>query len=315
MSGEVKVGESLERTRVARRKFPGPAGAGAELRVAMHRAAFAEVVAHAKESLEAEICGVLAGEVCEDDEGAFVEVRAAVRGSAAREGSTHVTFTQETWSAVHAEMEREHPGLQIVGWYHSHPGFGVEFSEMDRFIQRNFFPAPTQIALVTDPLGGETALCRNAEEGIRYLERFWVDGREHVARVPGVGAPASAEGGDRLEAVERRLGQVLQALDEQRAAQGRFLWWALTLVATGVACFVGYGIYQQYAGRIEPPRMLDYVPVPVRVGDKNVLIGVGVTKWEVPPELNAIYLQIEEAKREAERKAAEEKAAAEKEKP
>ena len=39
-----------------------------------------------------------------------------------------------------ASLEREHPGLKIVGWYHTHPGFGVEFSEMDLFIQRIFLP-------------------------------------------------------------------------------------------------------------------------------------------------------------------------------
>ena len=36
--------------------------------------------------------------------------------------------------------------LKIVGWYHTHPGFGVEFSEMDLFIQQNFFGGPAQIA-------------------------------------------------------------------------------------------------------------------------------------------------------------------------
>ncbi len=36
-------------------------------------------------------------------------------------------------------MEEKHSSLSIVGWYHSHPGFGVEFSDMDMFIQKNFF--------------------------------------------------------------------------------------------------------------------------------------------------------------------------------
>ena len=40
----------------------------------------------------------------------------------------------------------------IVGWYHSHPGFGIFLSEHDRFIHRHFFGEPGQIALVIDPL-------------------------------------------------------------------------------------------------------------------------------------------------------------------
>ena len=55
------------------------------------------------------------------------------------------------------EINREHdetyPDLKMVGWYHSHPGFGVFLSGHDLFIHRNFFTAPWQVAFVTDPLG------------------------------------------------------------------------------------------------------------------------------------------------------------------
>src|SRR5712675_1002427 len=58
--------------------------------------------------------------------GASALLRVAVeRGAAASHGSTHVTFTQETWNHIHQSLERNYPKLQIVGWYHSHPGFGV----------------------------------------------------------------------------------------------------------------------------------------------------------------------------------------------
>ena len=40
---------------------------------------------------------------------------------------------------------------KIVGWYHSHPGFGVFLSEHDLFIQQNFFSNPQQVAWVYDP--------------------------------------------------------------------------------------------------------------------------------------------------------------------
>src|SRR5882724_12746213 len=87
------------------RTFPGPKNADVALRVAIDRGAYAEVIAHAKESLQCEICGALVGDVCEDDNGTFVEVKAAIRGTAAREGSTHVTFTQETWNTIHQRLE------------------------------------------------------------------------------------------------------------------------------------------------------------------------------------------------------------------
>ena len=39
----------------------------------------------------------------------------------------------------------------MVGWYHTHPGFGIFLSAYDMFIQRNFFSNPWQIAMVVDP--------------------------------------------------------------------------------------------------------------------------------------------------------------------
>src|SRR5262245_54249556 len=166
------------------RDFPGPRGSDVPLRIAIDKKAYAELIAHAKESLDREVCGVLAGHLCEDDEGLFVSVEAAIRGTAASEASTHVTFTQATWNAIHKVLEEDYPKLKIVGWYHTHPGFGVEFSDMDLFIQKNFFSGSTQIALVTDPLNGAVAICVNGDDGAKYLTRFWVDGREQQTKVP-----------------------------------------------------------------------------------------------------------------------------------
>ena len=128
-----------DRSRPVRRRFPGPPDAQAALRVSFARSAFGDVTAHAKESLDAEVCGVLVGDLCEDEAGVFLDVQTALRGTAARAARGHVTFTQETWNAIHAALERDHPKKAILGWYHTHPGFGVEFSEMDAFIQSNFF--------------------------------------------------------------------------------------------------------------------------------------------------------------------------------
>src|SRR5882757_10754981 len=84
-SGQEKVATSVWKSseRTVRRSFPGPREARALLRVAVDRAAYAELIAHAKASLDKEICGVLAGTVCEDDHGVFVHVAVAIPGAAA----------------------------------------------------------------------------------------------------------------------------------------------------------------------------------------------------------------------------------------
>ena len=43
----------------------------------------------------------------------------------------------------------------MIGWYHTHPGFGIFLSDMDVFICDNFFNLPWQVAFVYDPLGGD----------------------------------------------------------------------------------------------------------------------------------------------------------------
>jgi proteasome lid subunit RPN8/RPN11 len=47
------------------------------------------------------------------------------------------------------------PDHQIVGWHHTHPGFGIFLSRHDEFFHRNFFSQPWQVALVVDPQRGE----------------------------------------------------------------------------------------------------------------------------------------------------------------
>jgi proteasome lid subunit RPN8/RPN11 len=291
--------------RPVRRHFPGPKGATARLRVALDRPPYAELIAHAKETLDKEVCGVLVGTVCEDDQGLFVHVAAAIRGTAASEGSTHVTFTHETWTRIHARLEREYPRLQILGWYHSHPGFGVEFSEMDLFIQKNFFPGEAQLALVMDPLNGAVAICVNTPRGIEYVERFWVEGREQPCQVPkeaqhpeATGSPGAAPGDIHasLQSLEARLGQLIQTIDDQRTSLYRFLLILGMLACTGIVVAVGYSIYSNYRYRNEPPRLNQYIPIPLQVGDRTVLVGVGVAEWRVPDELNAMMVAVEREK-------------------
>ena len=310
-AGKVALDEWSNRKRPTRRSFDGPQGVQVALRITFDKSAYADVVLHAKESLENEICGVLVGEICEDNEGLFVLVKASIRGKAALQGRAHVTFTQQTWNAIHEEKDKEYSGLQIVGWYHSHPGFGVEISDMDRFIHESFFSSETQLGFVTDPLSGEVAVIVNSSEGVRNVDRFWIDTREHRCYVPERQRGQSQSGdssssGAMTEAMDRvntRLSQVIQALDDLQNSFFRFLSTLGFIICLGIVVVIGYHLYTSFQSRIEPPELRGFVRVPVQIGDKTVLLGVAVMQWDVPPELNATYLQLEQMKREAAEKA------------
>jgi proteasome lid subunit RPN8/RPN11 len=306
---DLRVDASRDTSRVVRRTFPGPAESNAPLRVHFARRAYAELTAHAKESVDAEVGGVLVGEVCEDDNGPFVDVHAIIRATAAREARAHVTFTHETWTQIHAVLDREYRGMQIVGWYHTHPGFGVEFSAMDRFIQQNFFSGKTQIAYLTDPLGGETAICFNAPSGIEPIGKFWVDGREHSARMPASAVAVSESGGEsrggspdlrrEIDRLEGRINQLIRVSDEQRTIIQRMVTTIVVVACASMIAAVAYFIWSDRMERLEPPRTRNYVQLPVRVGDETLLIGVEVVDWKVPDRYNALLRELARAEVEA----------------
>lgn len=106
---------------------------------------------HARSNMKTEVCGVLIGE---NRDGAIC-VDECIAGVNAAQAGSHVTFTQDTWEHVYKIKDKEFPDARIVGWYHSHPGFGVFLSDHDIFIHRNFFSSHDQIAWVYDPHNDE----------------------------------------------------------------------------------------------------------------------------------------------------------------
>lgn len=308
---EVQTGGWEESVKVRFRKFNGPAAASEPLRIAMGKDVYAELIGHAKETLDREICGVLLGDLCEDEYGLFLNVDASLRGGAAKAGGTHVTFTQETWNEIHKAKEERYPKLHIVGWYHSHPGFGVEFSDMDRFIQKNFFGGPGQIAFVSDPLGGQEAIDANVDGQLTAIGRFWVDGRERKCYVPassaaagdgervngagaGSGATAAlpAEVGKTLEDLRDRIRQLTEAVEQQRTFFYNTLTFVGMLVAVCVILGVGYSMWRAYYRPIQPPDEMDLAQsIPMVIDGKPSLVQLAVKRWEMSPEVQEQMLK------------------------
>src|SRR6478735_3214204 len=123
---------------------------------------------HARTSMKAEVCGVLIGNT--DHERMTVE--ACIPGVNAAQGGAHVTFTQDTWEHIYKIKDAEYPDERIVGWYHSHPGFGVFLSDHDTFIHENFFSSPRQVAWVYDPHSDEEGCFGWIDNKLSRLERI-----------------------------------------------------------------------------------------------------------------------------------------------
>ncbi len=102
---------------------------------------------------EHEIGGVLLGGFYRNDEGSFVEITDYVEATSAKGTDVSLTFTHETWESIHAKIAQRHDdNIQIVGWYHTHPGLGVFLSKDDEFIHSSYFSDPWHVAIVHDPI-------------------------------------------------------------------------------------------------------------------------------------------------------------------
>jgi proteasome lid subunit RPN8/RPN11 len=174
---------------------------------------------HARSHMKTEVCGVLIGET----RNGVVEVQAMIEALNAEQAGTHVTFTQDAWETIYKVKDERYPEERIVGWYHSHPGFGVFLSEHDTFIHRNFFSSPDQVAWVYDP--------HTDEEGCFG----WVDGDIH--RISNFSI--ADNNGDGMERTPKEIEPLLDAEEERPAAQTRqqprsgpaWLNWGLSALA------------------------------------------------------------------------------------
>jgi proteasome lid subunit RPN8/RPN11 len=107
---------------------------------------------HAKADVTVEICGVLVGNWGTDENGPYAAVTDYIRCANATSKFAEVTFTHESWAQINKEMDSRFADARIIGWYHSHPDFGIFLSERDAFIQEHFFSGPGQVAYVIDPV-------------------------------------------------------------------------------------------------------------------------------------------------------------------
>ena len=125
-----------------------------DLPIFFDRTAAAEVERHGTTDTSVELGGLLLGKECCDPETGepFVLISRALRALHYENSQTSFTYTHNTWEALTRQREQQHPELDIVGWYHTHPDFGVFLSGHDLFLHQHFFGQPLQVAFVLDPV-------------------------------------------------------------------------------------------------------------------------------------------------------------------
>jgi proteasome lid subunit RPN8/RPN11 len=156
--GEMSVREPERRQRPDRDRrlaclayeVPGPA----DLPIFLDKRAADAIERHALSDTSVELGGILLGKECVDQQTnqPFVWIAHALEAKHYANTQASFTYTHDSWEEITRHRDQKFPDFDIVGWYHTHPSFGIFLSHHDLFIHEHFFSQPLQVAYVVDPI-------------------------------------------------------------------------------------------------------------------------------------------------------------------
>ena len=135
---------------------------------------FKKLEAYSETDLEHELGSILVGEYTEVMGKTSVVISDFIKAKYTDASASTLTFTHETWDYVHKVHEEKFADKKILGWQHTHPGYGIFLSNYDMFIQENFFNLPFQVAYVIDPKQGTRGFFQWKNNEVQKLKGFYV---------------------------------------------------------------------------------------------------------------------------------------------
>lgn len=136
--------------------------------------AYDDIHRHGAANHQREVVGILLGNASEDSTGKYrVDIVGIVKSESAPGNRTQAQFTHEVWLQLVESAQRNYPNQKVVGWYHTHPGFGAFMSDDDVNSHRLAFSHPWHVAAVCDPIKNE--LCFFGWDGseIKAIKGFY----------------------------------------------------------------------------------------------------------------------------------------------
>ena len=134
--------------------------------VFVHGPVLEEIFEYSRRDMSRELGGFLLGGFYKHEQ-EYVEISAFLPAQDTHNARATLTFTHQTWAKLNDDVDSLYPELKVVGWQHTHPGFGVFLSQYDQFIHRHFFAQPWQIAMVVDPKKQQMGIFQWVEEELR----------------------------------------------------------------------------------------------------------------------------------------------------
>lgn len=167
-------------------RFHGAPLQSGQVRLALFPEAIDEIARHANSDTAREVGGVLLGQAYRHDDHLLLDVRQALPAHTSDSGPIHFTFNADAWSQLHRDRAEKYPALDIVGWFHTHPGLGIFFSADDVVVHSAAFVLPWHIALVVDPLSKQVGAFARRDSELEPLPGFYEigAGASNTSRLP-----------------------------------------------------------------------------------------------------------------------------------
>ncbi len=178
--GEMKVREPERRPRPDRdRKYACVAyevPAPIDLPIFLDRRTADAIERHALSDTSVELGGILLGKECVDPGTGqpFVWVTQMLEAKHYANTQASFTYTHDSWEEITRERDRLHPDFDIVGWYHTHPSFGIFLSHHDLFIHQHFFSQPLQVAYVVNPINQTRGFFQWRDGGLAQVGGYYL---------------------------------------------------------------------------------------------------------------------------------------------
>lgn len=100
----------------------------------LHQSLYDQLRAHGEETYPHECCGILLGKSSDEN----IHVHQLIRAGNTRTDSAHNRYNIAPQELIAAQREARKQGLDIVGFYHSHPDHPAQWSTTD-FAEAHWF--------------------------------------------------------------------------------------------------------------------------------------------------------------------------------
>ncbi|MDZ7265787.1 MAG: Mov34/MPN/PAD-1 family protein [candidate division KSB1 bacterium] len=207
-------------------EWPQPA-AGSSPQVYIEQHTFEKVRQHARRDPTRECFGLLLGNAYVDParQLLWIHLQEAVPAQDTHASLASVEVSIREFHRLNEEVDRiwkdSRGTTRKIGWYHSHPNFGVFMSETDRANQRLFYGQDYHVALVVDPVRDLAGCFRGADsEACDYL-LVEAAGQENIRLEQKKAAALVVE----IETVFDRHSEETAASPWRRLLAGLRRWW------------------------------------------------------------------------------------------